>query len=643
MKTSKLTPRIVVGALVLSLSLGFASLTDFGYRVECQVYDQWFGLRYRLFGAQKIDPSLVMVGVDEPTIQSIGKPQILWQSELAELIEKIKAGEPKVVGLDFVLAPPLDGLGPDDPLRTQLTNEGFQLGMTALEGPPVVFAEAYQSDAQSETETEGNPVLSPHEAILGLLYDENGDSDRLGFVNAPIDTDGVLRRGKLLRRFHKGSGELQSANLAFRMLSLASGTPMQAEGKGKNLKLSWQSTSVPIIFQDSFMLNFPGPTEDNTTEPHDPSQAQTFPIVSALKVLSGEVPESYFKDKIVMVSPTAVSLKDAKVVPGDKKYHGAAVQMTMLNMMLQGEFISRSGLFWVLFCLFFSGVGLVLARQGKFLLAALAGLALPVISFSSLALGGFWLPTIFAEVSLATGAMLGYLERLLTVEKDRRIVRSTFGRMVSPQVMNHVLANYKSLASGTRKEITVLFTDINDFTPICEQHTPEEVIEMLSVYFGKMVEVIMKYNGYLKQYVGDEIMVIYGAPDDSDDHATRALLTALEMREVLAEMKETSGGKPGFYEVKIGLNTGSAVMGRVGPETRWEYAAVGDNVNLGARVMSVAKKLGMDIGVSAATKARYDLEHSQDFPSKIKWTSQGVQTFKGKISQMEVFGIERES
>jgi len=215
--------------------------------------------------------------------------------------------------------------------------------------------------------------------------------------------------------------------------------------------------------------------------------------------------------------------------------------------------------------------------------------------------------------------------------------------MVSPQVMNHVLANYQSLTNGERKEITVLFSDINDFTPVCEQHTPEEVIKMLSEYFSNMVDVIMKYDGYLKQYVGDEIMVIFGAPDDSSDHATRAVLTALEMRDALAKAKETSQGKPGFYEVKIGINTGSVVLGKVGPESRWEYAAVGDHVNLGARVMSVAKNLGMDIGVSAASKARFEKEREEGQPcsEKVEWISQGVQSFKGKISQMEVFGIKR--
>ena len=216
--------------------------------------------------------------------------------------------------------------------------------------------------------------------------------------------------------------------------------------------------------------------------------------------------------------------------------------------------------------------------------------------------------------------------------------------MVSPQVMNHVLKNYRRLKSGERKEITVLFSDINDFTPVCENHSPEEVIRMLSEYFSLMVDVIMKYDGYLKQYVGDEIMVIYGAPDDSKDHATRAVLTALEMREVLARARETSQGKPGFYDIKIGINTGSVVVGKVGPESRWEYAAVGDDVNLGARVMSAAKKMGMDIGVSEATRQRYlkELEESGRETDPVKWDSQGVQSFKGKISQMEVYAVEKE-
>lgn len=640
----KLNLQILISALLVGIALGVVSLSNFGYRVESLVWDQWFGIRYKLMGPQPIDPRLVMVGIDEHTINHFGKPQILWQSELAGLINKIKEGKPSVVGMDIVIHPSTNSMQPDDPLRVRIEDEALQLGLAALDPPPVVLIEVFREDFIFLNQADKNKVFSPHEICLDLLLDENADSEHLAFANLAGDADGVLRRGKLLVRKQNADGKERADNLAFRMLSLGTGQPVELEKVGEEKKVRWNAIEVPFIFDESFLLNFPGPTEDNNQQAHSPERALTFPIYSGEAVLKEDVPATVFKDKIVLIAPTSSSLSDEKVVPGDPQYHGGAIHLTIMNMFLKNQFLSRPVWLWIALPLLLIFTGVQAGKRGKVLPAVALLAAVPLIGYMSFAFLLWWCPVIFPLIAVAVGCGLGYLERLLTIERDRARVRSTFARMVSPQVMNHVLANYRKLKNGERKELTVLFSDINDFTPICEQHSPEEVIHMLSDYFSKMVDVIMKYDGYLKQYVGDEIMVIFGAPDDSTDHATRAVMTALEMRDVLAQAKRDANGKPGFYEVKIGINTGSVVVGKVGPESRWEYAAVGDDVNLGARVMSAAKNLGMDIGVSAASKARFEKEREQGVTEgdKVKWISRGIQSFKGKISQMEVFGIERE-
>jgi class 3 adenylate cyclase/CHASE2 domain-containing sensor protein len=634
-----LKSRILLSTLLLGFVLGLGSLTETGYRAEAFALDHWFSLRYQLFGSTDIDPKIVLVGVDEPTVHEIGKPFLLWQSELAGLIGKIKESEPAAVGLDMIIAPNVSDLAPDDPLNLRLQEEAFELGMQAMDSIPVVFAESYSDDIVYQNDQGKEHLVSPHEALVDLLADEQGNTPNLAFVNQPTDPDGLIRRSKLY--YHVDSqNKRKIANFALRLLEYASLEKLSFT-PGDPPGLSWKDRQVPFLFQESFLINFPGPTEN----PGEEGESLTFPIISGAKVLNGQVEPGFFKDKIVIIAPTAASMHDEKVVPGDPQYHGGAVHATILNMFLTDSFLGRNEVAWVVLTIFFAWLGWAIGRKGLLLRGTLGAAFVLAFPFAAFTWFGQWLPAVFPIMAYSSASFLGYLERLLTIERDRRRVRSTFARMVSPQVMNHVLDNYRSLKSGQRKEITVLFSDINDFTPTCEQHTPEEVIQMLSEYFSLMVDVIMKYDGYLKQYVGDEIMVIYGAPDDSKDHATRAVLTALEMRDVLAKARETSGQKPGFFDVKIGLNTGSVVVGKVGPESRWEYAAVGDNVNLGARVMSVAKKRGMDIGVSEATRQRFVKEteaQASSFTDKVKWTSQGVQSFKGKISQMEMFGIERE-
>lgn len=645
---------VLVSALatLTGLLIGALGVTRSGYQLETTALDRYFPLRYQLFGAQKIDPRLVIVGVDAATVDGWGKPLILWQSELALLIEKLKAGRPAAIGLDILISPKTEGLPDDDPLKLRLQDEAMQLGLQALAPPPLILAEQMVVDERNrgpdgEQGFEDDQRLSPHEVIRDLLLQEDGSLPSFGIVNIATDIDGAVRRGKLFIS-HQGVRKAPDlANFAFRLLEAATHTrlrylpedPLSKEGG----RLTWQDENVPFLFGDSFLLNFPGPTEDNVAVDEPTPPTLTFPIVSALDVMAGKVPADSFKDKIVIVAGTAGSLGDEHVVPGDSSYHGAAIHATVINMFLTNSFLVRSTFAWMLTCAGVALLGAVLGRQGKLALLLLTMVLIPLLSFLAFSLLLSWLPCITAWLAFLAGGLMGYTERLFTVERDRARVRSTFARMVSPQVMRHVLNSPGELRHGVRKEITVLFTDINDFTPVCEKHEPEEVIEMLSDYFSKMVDVIMKYDGYLKQYVGDEIMVIFGAPDEGGDHATRAVLTALEMRDVLAKAKAEAGGKPGFYEIKAGINTGSVVVGKVGPESRWEYAAVGDNVNLGARVMSAAQKLGLDIGVSEATRARYQAEReaSGGPPDPVEWLSQGEQTFKGKISRMEIFAVQR--
>lgn len=629
-------------AALLGLGLGGAALTRSGYRAEAQVLDRFIPLRYELFGALPVDPRLILVGVDAATIAKLGKPLIFWQGDLATLLERIKDGEPDAVGLDLLISPKTSGLAAEDPIKKRLQDEAMKLGLAAMSGPPVVMVERYAQDEFSLEEAGQDQLVSPHEIVRGLLTREDGTVPAFGIGNIATDPDGAVRRLKLFHWKHPVTGQSRPANFAFRLLEQATGHPVEYDERSRSL--SWNGVTVPLLFDETFLMNYPGPIEENVAPGEPPLATLSYPVVPAGRVLSGEVPPSLFKDKIVVVAPVADALDDTQIVPGDATYPGGALHATVLNMFLTNSFLRHPAPAWLMTPILFALLGCLIGRTGRLGLLAIVLLALPAAEFLAFAQARLWLPVFFSLVAYVGGALLGYVERLTTVERDRAVVRSTFARMVSPQVMRHVLKEMAHLRHGVRKEVTVLFTDINDFTPTCEKHEPEEVIEMLSDYFSLMVDVIMKYDGYLKQYVGDEIMVIFGAPDDRDDHATRAVLTALEMREVLARAKAESQGAPGFYDIKAGINTGSVVVGRVGPEARWEYAAVGDNVNLGARVMSVAQKLGLDIGVSEATRQRYLLERearSESVPDPVSWKSLGVQSFKGKVSSMEVHTIDR--
>jgi len=201
----------------------------------------------------------------------------------------------------------------------------------------------------------------------------------------------------------------------------------------------------------------------------------------------------------------------------------------------------------------------------------------------------------FGTVAAAVNAMMLGLK-----ERDR--VKSTFAHFVSQQVVDSILKSGAEVKlSGDRKRITVLFCDIRGFSTISEKLPPEKVVALLNDYFEAMVEVIFRNNGTLDKFIGDGIMVIFGAPEDDPHQEERALRTALEMQRELRELA-TKWREDGIdIRIGVGINSGPAVVGNIGSSRRMDYTAIGDTVNLASRLESATKELGVEILISEYT------------------------------------------
>jgi len=176
-------------------------------------------------------------------------------------------------------------------------------------------------------------------------------------------------------------------------------------------------------------------------------------------------------------------------------------------------------------------------------------------------------------------------------QKEKLHIRSVFKHYLAENVVESVLKDADALAfGGERKHLTVLFSDIRSFTSYSERYTPEEVVTILGEYLTEMVNVILKYEGMLDKFVGDEIMAVFGAPHYIPDHAERACITALEMIRALDRLKEkwTAEGRETF-KIGIGINTGDMIVGNLGSRQIFDYTVIGDAVNLGARLEGINK------------------------------------------------------
>jgi adenylate cyclase len=189
--------------------------------------------------------------------------------------------------------------------------------------------------------------------------------------------------------------------------------------------------------------------------------------------------------------------------------------------------------------------------------------------------------------------------RAMTEERDKKFIRETFGKYVSPKVVDQLVEDPPELG-GVDKELTVMFSDIRGFTSLSERMTPQELINHLNVYLTAMTDIILAYGGTLDKYIGDAIMAFWGAPLRQDDHAERACKCALRQMERLAELNAT-WPEPLRINIGIGLNSGIMTVGNMGSPTRMNYTLAGDNVNLGSRLEGTNKEYGTNIIVSEAT------------------------------------------
>jgi adenylate cyclase len=219
-------------------------------------------------------------------------------------------------------------------------------------------------------------------------------------------------------------------------------------------------------------------------------------------------------------------------------------------------------------------------------------------------------------------------------ERDR--IKGAFARYVSHQVMENVLKSGKAVQlSGDRRKISVLFCDIRGFSTISERLPPEKVVELLNQYFDLMVEVVFRNHGTLDKFIGDGMMVIFGAPEDDPYQEEHALRTAIEMQRELATLAAKWELEGVQLRVGVGINSGPAIVGNIGSSRRMDYTAIGDTVNLASRLESATKELGANILISEYTYIA--------LRGAFKFRSMGSVHVKGRVEPVLTYAVEDEA
>jgi adenylate cyclase len=220
---------------------------------------------------------------------------------------------------------------------------------------------------------------------------------------------------------------------------------------------------------------------------------------------------------------------------------------------------------------------------------------------------------------------------------ETEILRDTFSRFLSQQVMEQILsdADLRSLRSA-RRDVTVLFADIRDFTAFAEQHPPEQVVDVLNAYFDVMVQVLFEYQGTLDKFLGDGVLALFGTPLVQPDHPRRAVQVALDIQRAATSLNATRQrrGQP-TLRIGIGINSGEAIVGNIGSEKRMEYTVIGDMVNVAQRLQALARGGEILIGASTLSHVQPLVTVYDTVETRVKGRRQPVRAHRIGPRQLE--------
>jgi adenylate cyclase len=340
-------------------------------------------------------------------------------------------------------------------------------------------------------------------------------------------------------------------------------------------------------------------------------------------VLPGLLPPGFFRGKIVLVgrsARTATELQAAQAdlfnapfatTGGERLMPGVELQATQVDNLLAPERLRTAPGAWsaalvagLLLALVWAG-----ARWHPGAAAALAGtlaLGTGLLSWALFTGPRLWLPPLLpmvvAVAMYGATALVGYAR----ARRRAREVRAMFAQYVPPEVVARLVARPDLLRlGGESREVTLLFTDLANFTTLSEQLSAEQTVEVLTGYFNAMTPLIHRTGGTVDKFIGDAVMAFWGAPLDDPGHAAHAVEAAIAMQRAMERLVAglRARGLPPIH-MRIGLHSGRVVVGNVGSEQRFSYTAIGDAVNLAARLEGANKAFGTGILLSEATAAR---------------------------------------
>ena len=580
---------IVVGCLFTLLALLVQPFTSIG---------SW--LSDQLFAPEPPSPNIVIVGIDDATLETYGKWSEWRRSLHAQAIDNLSEAGARVIGLDILFS----DMSTDDAVLAQAMKTA---GNVVL---PVVGADPIPS-TQPEV-TYGYflvPAAPLEQACLSL-----------GHANVVPDGDGVVRRLPLLVR--DGSGQTYPA-FALAVLHVQFSKPLPKRYPQQDGGLHLLDRQIPVDVSSRLRINFTSVDESYTT-------------LSYGDVIEGNFDPSMVKHKIVLVGMTATAELDTWFTPvSATKVPGVWIHATTMDTVLRQRFLMDTDwsttLMVMLLLVAITGVALprLKLKWGGVLVAGLflGYLVAVFLTFDS----GYVLNALYPLTLLPLTYVTSVLCVVVAEQSDKRLVKDLFGRYVSPQVAAEILelADVGKLElGGEQRTVSVLFADIRGFTQMSEKMSPGEIVDMLNNYLSIIVERVLENDGMVNKFAGDNVMAVWNAPQFQQEHAWLAVKAAWEAQQAIMARQREDASLP-RVQFGIGVNTGEAVAGNMGSSGRAEYTVIGDAVNVASRICGATTGGEVWIGHETYRQVKDYVEVEELEP----------QSFKGKAEPVAVYRV----
>lgn len=611
---------------------------------------------------------IAMITIDASSLDRFSREFHLhwpWPRELYGIVLNfLDEADVKTVTFDVLFdRPDIDRIDTEGPLSDRRFAEAVHtIGKVIIAGNSERADSPIQTAAEDQSDfirhliplQDGHPRI-PYVAPANLpIQPLRFASARIGNAYVPTRHDGVIRSSYLLMPVPAGDDRnLHYPSLPMAAWLVSRNVPTAVTASYDKQVLHIDKKNIPLQPDGTYRINWY--SRGGVTNGTFPYYSFFDVFMSGLAYMQNRPENSplspdLFSGRHIVAGASAAGLADIKTTPFSaiEPYPGMEIQATILANLLDESFLKELSTptvilsLWIVLIPVIFGIG-SLRHVNSIIMAVITPFLFISAGLVLFALFRLVVPTVFFTGMAVTGIVATYMFRYLTEERQKKEIKAAFGQYIQKEFVEKIAEDPEQLKlGGQQKELTVLFSDMANFTSISETLPPGKLSVFLNDYLTDMTRIVFEHGGTLDKFIGDAVMAFWGAPIDQPDHALRACRCAIAMQNRLDERSlewQNLGYPP--VSIRIGINTGPMIVGNMGSRDRFNYTVLGDAVNLGARLEPLNKKYNTRVMISEFTH-RAVLEYFRS--SKITDSHWNVReldsiTVKGKSTSVTVYEL----